>query len=51
VFYVTIRWFTGRTAAAPVPDVNNVVAASLKSSDGSLLAKQSVMTGSQAEMK
>jgi multidrug efflux pump len=49
VFYVVIRWFSGRTPAAPGPDVRKALAAVPETVDGPLIAKHSIMKGGQAE--
>jgi len=49
VFYVVIRWFTGRTAAAPGPDARKVLAEGPALVDGPLTAKHDIITGGQAD--
>jgi multidrug efflux pump len=49
VFYVVIRWFSGRTAAAPGPDVKKDLAEGPATVDGPLLAKHGAVAGGHGE--
>jgi multidrug efflux pump len=49
VFYVVIRWFSGRTPSAPSPDAKPALATDTARADGPVLAGHHVVTGSDAE--
>jgi hypothetical protein len=49
VFYVVIRWFSGRKAAAPRPDVEPALAAATAAVDGPHTAKDGIITAGQAQ--
>jgi multidrug efflux pump len=49
VFYVVIRWFSGRTPSAPSPDAKPALATATARADGPVLAGHHIVTGSQAE--